>query len=174
MPIVADRNRVVFRRDRRIQPGRWKCVSSVKSAFAPCGLAERKTWAHTNSSTPLCASGRRWNTAGKNSAQVRGVLRYWVAGSHCGSGGQKPERSVRHRRRCGSCPLVCPLTPVFGCRWCPRRGHQSTQNPRTCFPEWVNFALRIRRLGVRIFSGAQVRRGAPRGTPLLGFTSGFN
>lgn len=33
--------------------------------------------------------------------------------------------------------------------------------------------LRIKRLGVRVSPGAQVRRGAPRGTPLLGFKWGL-
>ena len=55
---------------------------------------------------------------------------------------------------CESCPLVCPLTPVLHVLSGPRRLNHGKQNAKQCYSYHGNFALRIRRLGVRISSGA--------------------
>jgi hypothetical protein len=56
--------------------------------------------------------------------------------------------------RRGPCPLDCPLTVVLRVSSVPLLENQSKQNTRQCYSYSVNFALRIRRLGVRISSGA--------------------
>ena len=68
---------------------------------------------------------------------------------------------------CESCPLVCPLTPVLHVLTGPRRLNHGKQNAKQCYSYHGNFALRIRRLGVRISSGAhllQYRRPAVKQT----------
>ena len=56
--------------------------------------------------------------------------------------------------RGGPCPLDCPLTPVLRVLLLPPQRNHSKQNARQCYSYSVNFALRIRRLGVRVPLGA--------------------
>lgn len=39
--------------------GRWKYVSSARSAYVRCGWAERRTWARTSNSISSSATGKR-------------------------------------------------------------------------------------------------------------------
>ena len=97
MPIVAERNWVAIRRDRRIHTRPLEVRVSARSAYVRCGSAERRTWAHSSNSISSSATGKRSKTVGKSSAQVRGVSRCWAVDSHRGSGDQRPKRSTASR-----------------------------------------------------------------------------